>query len=301
MKKKGFTLIELLAVIVILVVVSLITVPMILGVINKSKEKAAKSSIELLKEGITVQMVSLNLKGEASFSLDENGCYLFDFDNKNNNYEKLNVKNKEYFTGKLWYCNDNHTEDNTGDNMRDDNFIEEDLVFNDTVKTVKKTLKLNLVNESFTSLVANDNYRWAYIYDDSNTINMGMWYASFASVDRYISGLYYNDKITVTKSKPATLSGKIATWYNCGSNATFYIGFSKQNNLSETNFDAKKELQQTFQNSSSVLSKQILEPHLQDFEVEITEPGDYYIKAIYNMHTRNCSAYSTITELNLTQ
>jgi prepilin-type N-terminal cleavage/methylation domain-containing protein len=39
--KKGFTLIELLAVIVILVIISLITVPMILGVVEKSRKKAA--------------------------------------------------------------------------------------------------------------------------------------------------------------------------------------------------------------------------------------------------------------------
>ena len=38
MKEKGFTLIELLAVIVILVVISLITVPMITNVIEESKK-----------------------------------------------------------------------------------------------------------------------------------------------------------------------------------------------------------------------------------------------------------------------
>ena len=44
MENKGFTLIELLAVIVILAVISLITVPMILGVIEESRKKAAISS-----------------------------------------------------------------------------------------------------------------------------------------------------------------------------------------------------------------------------------------------------------------
>ena len=42
--KKGFTLIELLAVIVILAVISLIATPMILGVIETSKESSAKVS-----------------------------------------------------------------------------------------------------------------------------------------------------------------------------------------------------------------------------------------------------------------
>ena len=44
MKRKGFTLIELLAVIVILAVISLIATPMILGVIETSKESSAKVS-----------------------------------------------------------------------------------------------------------------------------------------------------------------------------------------------------------------------------------------------------------------
>ena len=43
--KKGFTLIELLAVIVILSVITLITVPMVMNVIEDSKKKAAVESV----------------------------------------------------------------------------------------------------------------------------------------------------------------------------------------------------------------------------------------------------------------
>ena len=46
MKGKGFTLIELLAVIVILSVITLITVPMITNVIEESKKKALVSSVQ---------------------------------------------------------------------------------------------------------------------------------------------------------------------------------------------------------------------------------------------------------------
>ena len=46
MKRKGFTLIELLAVIVILSVITLITVPMITNVIEESKKKALVSSVQ---------------------------------------------------------------------------------------------------------------------------------------------------------------------------------------------------------------------------------------------------------------
>ncbi len=46
MKEKGFTLIELLAVIVILSVITLITIPMITNVIEESKKKALVSSVQ---------------------------------------------------------------------------------------------------------------------------------------------------------------------------------------------------------------------------------------------------------------
>ena len=48
MKNKGFTLIELLAVIVILSVITLITIPMVMNVIEESKKKALVSSVEVL-------------------------------------------------------------------------------------------------------------------------------------------------------------------------------------------------------------------------------------------------------------
>ena len=68
MKEKGFTLIELLAVIVILSVVTLITIPMITNVIEESKKKALASSVEGLVE-------SANL-----YAIEKDGVYEFLFD-----------------------------------------------------------------------------------------------------------------------------------------------------------------------------------------------------------------------------
>ncbi len=68
MKEKGFTLIELLAVIVILSVITLITVPMITNVIEESKKKALTSSVERLVE-------SANL-----YAIENDGVYEFLFD-----------------------------------------------------------------------------------------------------------------------------------------------------------------------------------------------------------------------------
>ena len=68
MKEKGFTLIELLAVIVILSVITLITVPMITNVIEESKKKALASSVQGLVE-------SANL-----YAIENDGVYEFLFD-----------------------------------------------------------------------------------------------------------------------------------------------------------------------------------------------------------------------------
>ena len=50
--KKGFTLIELLAVIVILAIIALIATPIVLNIINDSKENSNKRSIELYGKAV---------------------------------------------------------------------------------------------------------------------------------------------------------------------------------------------------------------------------------------------------------
>lgn len=47
MNKKGFTLVELLATIVILTILSLITIPLILGIIDKAKQSAFEDSVKI--------------------------------------------------------------------------------------------------------------------------------------------------------------------------------------------------------------------------------------------------------------
>lgn len=52
MKNKGFTLMELLAVIVILAIIALIATPIILGIIDDTKEDANERSVELYASSI---------------------------------------------------------------------------------------------------------------------------------------------------------------------------------------------------------------------------------------------------------
>ncbi len=71
--KKGFTLIELLAVIVILAVISLIATPMILGVIETSKESSAKVSAYGYIDAVETQVAINEL--DANKTNIEDGVY----------------------------------------------------------------------------------------------------------------------------------------------------------------------------------------------------------------------------------
>ena len=59
--RKGFTLIELLAVIVILAIISLISVPIVLNLINDSKNESNKRSIDLYGKAIELAMARKSL------------------------------------------------------------------------------------------------------------------------------------------------------------------------------------------------------------------------------------------------
>ena len=106
MKKKGFTLIELLAVIVLLAIITIIAVPKILNVIEKSKESSAESSIKLVKDAIKTQIVSGDALNESNFIKNNDGCYLFNFDDQSTgNSKELKLKNKDKISGSITYCN----------------------------------------------------------------------------------------------------------------------------------------------------------------------------------------------------
>ena len=70
MKNKGFTLVELLAVIVVLAVISIITIPMIGNVIEESKKKSLEQSASGLIEAASYYKISH--EGVTEFVFDEN-------------------------------------------------------------------------------------------------------------------------------------------------------------------------------------------------------------------------------------
>ena len=95
MKKKGFTLIELLAVIVILAIIALITIPLIGNVIEKAKIGALENSVNGLVESANMYYANQSIKGEQMTET------IFDFANgEQTSTSKLSYKGKVY-NGKL--------------------------------------------------------------------------------------------------------------------------------------------------------------------------------------------------------
>ena len=102
MEEKGFTLIELLAVIVILSMITLITVPMITNVIEESKKKALVSSVQGILDSTDYFTMS-----------HETGVYEFLFDKEHQGStikgEKLEYKGNIDGEGKLYLDKEGNT------------------------------------------------------------------------------------------------------------------------------------------------------------------------------------------------
>ena len=69
--KKGFTLIELLAVIVILAIIALIATPIVLSIINDSKESAVIRSAEFYVDAVENKIMQENMKQGGTLSPEE--------------------------------------------------------------------------------------------------------------------------------------------------------------------------------------------------------------------------------------
>ena len=79
--KKGFTLIELLAVIVILAIIALIATPIVLIIINDTKESAILRSADFYLDGVETSIATSILKGitisDGTYSIMQDGYYFY--------------------------------------------------------------------------------------------------------------------------------------------------------------------------------------------------------------------------------
>ena len=84
MKNKGFTLIELLAVIVILAIIALIATPIILNIIDDTKESSKERSKELYLDAVANTIAAYNMKNPL-VDLSDARCYIITENDEENN------------------------------------------------------------------------------------------------------------------------------------------------------------------------------------------------------------------------
>ena len=283
MKNKGFTLIELLAVIVILAIIMVIAVPQILKVIDSARSNSANSSIALLKDGIETQIASSEITNSNPFTKDSENCYVFDFDNKNSNYQNLNVKNKDKFTGTLKYC---------GKVFDDSN-----LVFDGNSSSTGINIDLIQNSDKLSRTQENNNNHWSGMTSFEGNSYWYMWVWESTPAD-----FWYSDKVKISSGQRLKITGKAAVYYNCGSHEKLIIGFSNTTN-STNDFVVSQELSGTasipYSQNSYRIPASSLEANLRDFEITLNTPGEYYVKGILMQTSRSCSAYAGITELKV--
>ena len=80
MKNNGFTLIELLAVIVILAIIALIATPIILGIINDSRNSSAERGAELIISNVELAYSSAYMANNGNYPTVAQVAAQFDMD-----------------------------------------------------------------------------------------------------------------------------------------------------------------------------------------------------------------------------
>ena len=98
MRKNGFTLIELLAVIVILAIIAVISVPIVLNIIEESKDNATLRSADFYLDAVETSIATSTLKNknilDGTYNILESGNICLSYDNDNKCIEELIVEVK---------------------------------------------------------------------------------------------------------------------------------------------------------------------------------------------------------------
>ena len=106
LKKKGFTLIELLAVIVILALIALITVPIVLNMINNAKKKSFEDSVLVTSRELDNYMINhsdFNYAEGETISVEQlKSVVRHSF--KSGSFKIVNGKLEAYFITDGTYC-----------------------------------------------------------------------------------------------------------------------------------------------------------------------------------------------------
>ena len=124
--KKGFTLVELLAVIVILAIISIIAIPIVIDMINNSKEKSNKEGLNLYIDTVSKRIASSNLdvlynpdictiQSTGDLLCLKNDEELYVDDEKTNKILEIKMNGKKPSEGTLYFTDGKIT---TGENIK---------------------------------------------------------------------------------------------------------------------------------------------------------------------------------------
>ena len=206
MKEKGFTLIELLAVIVILSVITLITVPMITNVIEESKKKALESSVEGLVE-------SANL-----YAIENDGVYEFLFDQEHKGStkkgESLDYRGTIDGEGKLYL----DKEGNVSVCISNDTYYVYKNYNSGIIVGDKKTgnciIGFDALTNKYVAMLDNGTGNVSNVYskDEINNLidNLANTYATKEELNNNMNNL--SSMITANQASIDDLNGKLQEW-----------------------------------------------------------------------------------------
>ncbi len=149
----------------------------------------------------------------------------------------------------------------------------------------------DIIHKQFSKLDTNielnaDNFKYSATNTSSSNMTIQTDKINFTtSYGDNTSVIYYTKKITVSENVPIAVSGNLGIFENYHDNeslGTVYIGFSKTNDKNISDFE---EYVTRDANKNNELKE--------DFEVTISEPGEYYFKIV--TYHNNTSNSNTIT------
>ena len=313
--RKGFTLIELLAVIVILAIIALIAVPIVLNMISKARKSAARSStlgyVDSIEYYAGFQNFSKDTEitgydvvlpemtnGQVTCTKTTSGwnseCSAF--------FEAVDKKAKGDKPKTATIVISSNGKVLSGTSMVYNGYTvsydgKDATIDGESSNTEPEMLSIDILNSGkITKANMDESHHRSDVRKPYGVTYQAMWI--WESTDP--SDFYYSDTITVNEGERYKLYGKAAVWYNCAQHERLEIGFSKKSSRFES-FKKSQTLSGTFKYDELPIPDDMLLPNLQDFEVTIDEPGEYYIRGTLKLTTNSCSAYSGITELKLEQ
>ena len=274
--KKGFTLIELLATIVILAVIALITIPTIVGVVEKTRRNAAKQSANMYKKmiGDSIAIDSINSKMHTSgiYQVDEENSTIY-----NSSEDKIKVYGKGELPSEGYVCLDEKM--SVGNySLKIGNYI---VIKTNDIVDVEKQEQLDMIRCYVPEVTINveDSDKWT----QSKTISLEQ---SSTNKVKLIYKIVYQDGTTedwkeynetFTMTKPGTIYTKLI-------NSTNVISYSTR---TITKIDADNPV------CELVVSKYTIDPYI-TIQANCEDKTDL----IYNFSKDNGTTYTDKNNTN---